>query len=167
MLLIGLVLLFFFLISIILLTPFNNASDSGALLVFSLIVVILAIVFDFYQSNVVGALFGMLVPFWMTNAQSTRSMAVAGFVALQAATYVVTGLMALTLVSLGVALFDFQVGGVYLLVTLVIFYGLRELIIRVLWNRLLKFLDATTDEMLSMTGIADSSPLEKVAVWRT
>ncbi|MBL8166425.1 MAG: hypothetical protein JNJ61_30865 [Anaerolineae bacterium] len=121
---------------------------TGAMTVIWIIVLLVIFYLDHVQSILIGGLFGALAAHDIQQRLDPRLWALAGFIGIQLATYTALVLSGRLMAGMGVV---GLVADVALpLVSVVIFYGLREYIVCRLWHLLLERLNAAPTETDSL-----------------
>jgi hypothetical protein len=123
-------------------------ANQGATSLVVLATAIVLLYIDHVQSVVLGSLLGMLIPTYSNRRADAQLMTAAVYLLIQVTTYVILGVLALNVLP---ALFRNVQGWIapvgQSLILIAAFYGVRELVIRVVWQMLLERLNAAPSDL--------------------
>lgn len=138
-----------------LIDKFTNFLDNAAVVGF-IALVLAAIYFDYVQSTIIGCLTGMLVPTYVPRNPEARFMALAVFLGMQFAVYVVVWMFNFGFMPTIYDALTLKAWVVLPVLQFVFFVAFRELLIGLLWRLLARRMESDTTEF---NNIAAQIPL--------
>lgn len=133
----------------------TNFLDSVAIVVF-IGLILAAIYFDYIQSTIIGCITGMLVPTYVPRNPEARFMALAIFLGVQFAVYVMVWMISFGFIPTLFSALALSTWYILPLLQFAFFVAARELLIILLWRLLARRMESDTTEL---NNIAAQIPL--------